>query len=906
MIKLLLHQTVISCLLVGVLAIQPVLSQEIEESDETTEGIIRETGESTTDLDFSDIDLSAFGLAAADLDSNRLLLPTAERQLWQKIETEGSLDLYDKRLLTQTLPYLVSPETGLFNQIQAETIRGYYEDRQKISRLFPGADQESQRHRAKAGVIRSLGSTSCGSESLFARLLDPAKPLWVHYQLEQPAPQTPVWPFGRNFDKVARQFFWLEGRAFANRAITPTGWQDFLAQLAIGEIEERLALRPGALANLPIDGLPTAIAEARIAANLGLPILPSAQSEESFYADLGRRQLELAFQLPTHSLVGKNWRAIYQQIGFRVLEEELGLPAPASLDSVFETALSLTDNPRFQALAAELTERSEFYQDRLLAFNLPSELELPSGGESPLDQRLINGDPEAFALAGAWFLADSLDLSPNDSQTFVRLIAAGQNRPISLASAKAFDVELSLTTLFSAETTEEERQTLFERLGRGYETAIKGTLPRLNEAALLAIVDANQLPTLSTVLTDLTNPDRRSAIVAKLAAASAEEADYPNGLTFEALVGRGQVQLAETLGLTPTELTDLQAAKPSATARATGAFVDQALGWPAGTAFDLAQQTDKTSSIAAKQLQEKRLLQTGANRLWDFLRLTGRLKTALDELYFNGVVTSDLTGYQPEFEDETIATEEMDETPEEQEGDEQETAEEAETDTETDDELGEDQEFTDETVELAIPVEYESLANALKRSLVLPLAEIELLITGHWLPGLRRASFGLIGVELGQSSNLTGEKLIEAWKNSSQESAKDLRQHGQIFDQSSIVPNKLADELKNSTAANLSRTIEDLAVYQWNITCLDKRVEAKEAINRLIKTLIDLPEIIDGATTEDNRPNRPVQMITYSVADLADTTRQAIDQAYPGANGLFRKWGVYRADRAWDMVYIGY
>lgn len=850
---------------------------DLIDATELDDSTLSDTTGSIGSIDLSNLDL----LLGTNpyLNTPSVLLPPAEQALWQTALDNSTLDQYDKRLTAQTLPLLGRE----FGPMVAQSLLGYTQKGRDISREFAGAKNTSQRATGKAAAITAIGTTVCSTETLFSRSLNPATLLWVHQQTGQTTHTSALNQFfGRSFDMVARQSFWQEGRAFTNSFIAPTDWSDFLQAIGRGSLEQQFALEPSSLQNIPTDQLTETVGRLHFASQLGLPDIPEAENEEEFYTQLGQWRLEQTLGLPRHSFVGQTWQEIYRHIGFRGLEDQL-TPQLASDHSPFETTETvLTENERFTALAEQLTQRGLIYTEPLRALGLPTEEILATTeGQSTLYERLINGDPQAFATAGAYFLADNLNLPLSEIRLLLARIDLGNDRPISLAQARPVDSQFQTDQLFSAESTAETRQQLFYSLGQAYRQQIESRLPQVNESVLLAITGNNTNPTYQQVISVITNGAQRDTTFQTIGEATAQES-LVGQLTEESLEKYGAAQLAETFDVATTDITNLSDPNRNdsdPTIKATGILLDSGFGWPEGTAARIAKQEINPESVAATLIQGSQLL-LGATRLWEKLGLDEDLITQLNELYFTSEAPT-----EDELDEETSPTPSID-----------------------DEELI-DPEGTDEYIEFAIPVEEQPFAEAVSTELRIPLEAVDSLLTGRFRTTLLYLTLTQIANELAGRSTITPSKLIHLLEQPSIEATQTFLAQTELLQESTYVSPTLYAQLEaaigeNNLAGIWSALINEV-VYQWNITCPDKQAETKTAITNLVETLVDLPaDPADG--TASQTATRPIQLFTYSTTNLPAALMEKVQAAYPGLGRADIKWGLYAAPRAWNHLYIGY
>src|SRR4029079_15533879 len=110
--------------------------------------------------------------------------------------------------------------------------------------------------------------------------------------------------------------------------------------------------------------------------------------------------------LPSYSLGNRqNWRDIYHSIAIRVFEQELNIPGLVAEEPSVNMPLNHS-NTRVNAIVKALTDRGALYSNPGIAFNLPSIVNTVDSQE--MFRRITAQDPTAWALAGAYFLAQSL------------------------------------------------------------------------------------------------------------------------------------------------------------------------------------------------------------------------------------------------------------------------------------------------------------------------------------------------------------------------------------------------------------------------------------------------------------------------------------------------------------------
>lgn len=823
-------------------------------------------------------------------------LNQTDRQLWQKAIDDSKLDELDKRVTTQLLPKLAKG----FSYIAAQTLFGYDDPDNQTSRLFDGAKNTSQRALGKATNITAIGTTSCATFTRFARGLDPQNPLWLHYQNPKSTKAPLENFFGRSFDAAASQSFWLEGRAFTNALTTPDSWSDFMQQIAKGEIEQQFGLAPGSLQKTAVSDLVATVGQLRLASSLGLNDLPAAEDEEQFYSQLGQWQVEQGLSLPRFSLEGENWREIYQTIGFRVLEDQL-INGPAESESPFgNSGLTLQENDRFLLLAKQLQKRALIYADPRRALNLPAENYLPTAeGRLNIYDRLTNGDPDAFAIAGAYYLAEGLNLAPNQTAAFIQSVERGEDRPITLADARPIDDRFQANQFFSAGSTEESRQAIFTQVGRTLEASINSNLGRLNEIVLLAISGSNRTPSLQKLMDTITDPENRDRAYQKIGDYSAKEADYTGGFTIQELKLRGELKLAETLNLSVMQLRQLDAIDRNSAdpeIKQTAFDVDYAMGWPEGTALIIARQEFDGNSVGAIVSHENRI-RIGGKRLLRLLGLTDEQTEALLNLYIRSDAPTTTT-------DGTPSTPTTTTTPRPSPSPKTPVNDQSDEDTPFDDEqLGEEVEL------FSISPQELPFAGELVSSLRVPSETIDALLAGRLLLALPQLTLAALGQEMAESSTITSFKLIDLYLSPTLEGATAVANQkvgaGDSFYGEPGFFEELEAGVQDGDSYRIWLAVANEVTRQWNITCPDKQVEAEEAITKLIESLIDLPPI-DGSVDPETTLTRPAQILTAKKERLSPTLLNSIPEAYPGIGEAGVKWGVYSAPRAFDHIYIGY
>lgn len=847
-----------------------------------------------------------------------------DKQDWEDLlANQTNTSKYDKRIITQLLPALVGQENNLLDGLVVSRLRRGYTNGE-TSYETAGATNASQHGQAKAVALAALGTTWCGTDVIFPRRLDQEKPLWVHQQTQVDTKEQERWPFSRNFDSLARQFFWIEARAFTNRPITATTWSSFLQQVAKGEIEERFGLTPGSLANSSASDLDQTVARARLAKTLGLPDLPEANSESEFFEALGRRRLEIELNLPRNSFVGgdsgQSWREIYQQIGFRVLEQQVSLPEDFTNKPLFQDVQFLVSDPRFLQLQKRLEVRSQHYTDPRIAFNLPTEEYLTTNSGQNIFQRVVSGDPEAFSIIGAYFLADSLELSPNDTKQFILKVSqqAGELPAIPLANARPIDPNLSSDEIFNSDT--EKHPVLFELLGRGLSDQIRDQLPKLNDSVLRALSDNNNTPNYEDVLAVITNIKQQQDAIQKLAITSAEDANYfqinPDGsfkkdggkltpgFTTNNLRNRGIAILSKTLGIDVVSLAQLETTTSDTEliteTNTVAEQIDEAIGWPSGTTDQLTRRSPE-SGIEEALLTDKQLIEIGADNLWDRLGVSDELKTVLTTYFFTDSIPENAPIPTDEDEAVTEESESVDSDNLDEESDEEIEISES---SESLEELGED-EFLYQSVLQSHPA---ALDDSLSLGLGISLNDLELLITGRMMPALIHITLARLGKEITPKDStviLDDATLLDLFTDPATDEAAQLTNIATDFPfiQESYL-NKIAGAIQDDDLYQIWRTTHSEAVYQWNVFCPNKQQEAKAAIAKVIDYLVSLPSAEGNSVATP--PTRPYQILTYDLSVIDSDTALKINEAYPDADGQDIKSGAFNNPRDWDHLYIGY
>lgn len=860
-------------------------------------------------------------------DLGDLIFTRSDRALWQAAIGENEISQYDKRLTNLLLPRLAA----LFGDLKIQTLYGYKEENNKISREFSGATNLSQRAIGKAAAVTAIGTVSCGTETLFARVINPPKPLWLHYQKKQENKQGLNDFFGRSFDKAARESFWLEGRAFTNALITPKSWSDFLQRVAKAEIEEQFGLKAGSLGLAPSGEMESTLGRLRLASQLGLPDLPLAGAENELYADLGQWQIENSLALPRYSLRGETWRDIYQNIGFRVLEDQFS-PSSQDLRSSPFNEGNVTENPRFQLLAQQLEKRAKQYANPRRALNLPTESYLPQANDQlGLLDKLLLGDPDAFATAGAYHLADSLQLNPAATELFIKSIAGGDERVPNLSSAHPLDNSLPLTDLFSSETTAEKRLALFEQAGKSYELIIKENLEAVNEIVLLSLVGDNKNPSLSQVIAAVTDENRRPELFIAIGRASAEEADYSDGFSAKTLQERAINTLGKAFNLEPADITALaqpERNESDPALKATGNTIDRLMNWPEGTAMTIARQELNDDSAAASLYEQQRLRQ-GATKLWGYFGFSDSLADTMNNLYFSDIVPSDeelAKGLKKDADNGSPVPEPPSETNSGPEANPSpgnnpdginvgtgvvttsppgtKTTDGSNADkNEGDTDLGFDE---DEVVQFAIAPQELSLAGGLQAATLAPLSSIDALLAGRLRAALTQATLASLARQLGEDSTITVGKLIELYEQPTHELATAVAQQAESTSGSYLVDENFFSSLKENVASQFYpvwNTLTNEAIRQWNIDCPSLLPQAETTIASFIEAASEFPAIGEVENQEENVA-RPAQIITYSKDYFNEPLVNRLTAAYPGMGERGIKWGLYTSPRAWDHLLL--
>ncbi len=663
-----LVRLIIGLLVFGLFTMPVARAQEAQESSQGSNTPPQAAPDSVVDpaVDPISDSLASLDRLAASLTQPQLTLNKKDIADWQALleNQRTNLQKHDRRAMTQLLPYLSNeaPEVGplVIDQIRrkhdsSETEQTTYSDGSRaVSPLAFG----------KGAVVSAVGVTRCFDDVLFPQRLSPIKPLWL-VNSSQPASQSQLWPFGWSFDRLVQESFWLESRGFTNRPISPraeaspllanvnnllpellgqtdsnqdgsqkgiTLWKSFLVEIAKTEIEERFGLAPGALRLVSTSQLGQTAGSLRLAQTLGLPFLPSTASEAGFYQELGRRQLETGLGLPAGSLQGAtkantSWRDIYQNIGLRTLEDQFNLGANSSangstdpLKSFQEESQtagfqnqSLAELPRFKAISQYLEERGIFYTDPRRALNLPTEEYLPTGaGQNTIYQRLINGDPEAYTVVGAYSLAQTMNLSNNATKALLAHVEAGQDGTLTLSEARPLPVSYRAESFFSATFNTADLARLFEELGRKYQDGLTTNLARLSDELLLAVSGSNRTPDYKKAMAVFTNEQDRASLLAALAEATSIDANYPDGFSVEALSQRGAELLAAELKLKATDLENLESLAEDSQAQTQfqqiTEAIDRAMHWsqlpdqsPSSSIEDTGDTTGITGSGAAGQ-----------------------------------------------------------------------------------------------------------------------------------------------------------------------------------------------------------------------------------------------------------------------------------------------------------------
>ncbi len=811
-----------------------------------------------------------------------LSLNQADQEDWATL-TNKDTGLYDHRLLTQLLPNL----TNNLDHLTVDALRrNHATEATKKSDEISGATNTSQHYYGKAASITSVGLTSCAAETYFPRTFEGSEQVWLHWQTGDADEQTPNGIFERSFDKMARAAFWAESRSFTRRFIGSTTWSNFLQQLAKGEIEKRFGLPAGSLAYTAVSDLDSLLAKARIAQQLGIVTLPEAKSETDFYTQLGQHITEKELDLPFDSFVGTSWREIYQRVALRVLDITASLPQDVTKDTTTTPIDQLISpsNSHLQQLTSRLEARSKLYPDPQIAFNLPTEEYLTTGESSSIFTRILNADPDAYAIVGAYFMADSLEFSPVATQRFIGQIANGEDRAPNLAEGRPIDPSLSPTTLFANQPNALTAQ--FEKIGRSQESIMTEHLSRLNGAVLLALSDSNRTPTLDTVINNLVDETKRPTLLQAVAKASIADANYYvadsegrlqkdsegqplSGFSNENLVRRGQELLAEALGANQSEVEALESDASGEDTQLLAARFDTVMGWPDQTTLHLAQNSTAIDL-------DKLILETGAKLLWQRLELTENESALLNHLYLG--TTEPTSAGAGDDEDQL--------------GDLGETGTLGDSGDGSNDGSG-------ETINFAIPAAQQTLLKRLSVTTELDASDTALLLTGRFLPAMYRMSLSVIN-----SRTLT---------NSESDLLDEIDKPATELDPSLITPTEtllrpsyfeaIAKAVEADDTYFLWRSTREEVIYQWNMDCSNKKEQADKAIERLVDTLISLP--YDEAGTAQVT-SRPIQILTYNKEGLNDSLHDKIGQAYPNADGKNTKWGVYTNPRDFDHLYISY
>ncbi len=816
----------------------------------------------------------------------RLTFNEVDKADW--LDENNDSQLHDRRILFELAPYLKdnAATTGISSLIFDRLRRGYDTDETKISRKTSGATNVSPHYYGKAATVSAIGTTSCIDEVLFPRSINNQKPVWVHWQTGEQHNNVTEWPFGWGFDSVARQFFWLEARAITNHPITSLTWSNFLQQLAKAEIEERFDLPAGSLSNIAVSDLPNTIARLRLASQLGLADLPAATTEPIFYEALGRREVEQNLNLPVGSLTSqKSWRDVYKTIGLRVMEEQLSLPQPSAESLITAPAdqIVTAESDRVKQVAARFKARAELYQDPRLAFNLPPEAYIPSTGEDSIVTQLSAGQPEAFATVGAYFLTESLGLTTGEAAKFVQDIQSGQEAVIPLSSAHLTDPRYQLKNYFSADSSPANQADIFETVGREQEETIKSHLARINESVLRSIQSDNTTPSLNEIISLITDSSRRVTSLSELANYSSEDANYPDGITIEALRQRGVVLLADALDLDPTLVQKLDSDTDNADVTETAQIIDTAMGWPNGTTRDFARRQGSEVSPTTALVQEKQLLTIGSTNLWTKLGLEQSTQDKLHSLFFGGVSPVDQTVPISPPEPETRPTPSP--SP------------------------ASDGNDDDEFVELDIPASQQDLATELQQQIGLPPEEVATVLSGQLRPLIYKGTISRLASILAIDSTLTPQKFLEALSKPEASALASIADQGlQLTSPSFVMPNffnRLQEIAKSGDLYRVQELFQAEAVHQWNFNCPNKTVQAQQAIEQLVRVLVGLPGQDDS--NSEGLPPRPVQILTYDTSNFDSDLTDEIEAAYPGADGKDNRQGVYGSlERSYDSVTIGY
>ncbi len=742
---------------------------------------------------------------------------------------------------------------------------------------YPDTNDDNLATSGKAISLVAIGQTSCFDDTLFHQRFSPTRPLWVHNQTDdrERSKQPEATPrLSQSFDTLARQGLWLETRGWSDYLLTPTSWNDFLQNLATAEIEQRFALRPGTLDKMAIGDLPQAIASARLASQLGLISLPETNTDADFYTILGKEHMEATLGLPKASLIGKEWSEIYANIGLRVLETHLGL---GNIDgsSPFPATTGLSTNNRFQALRQALTDRADLYSNPNIALGLPGNDSLPNSQDSTIFVRLSNGDPTAFATAGAYFLATNLQLAPPETATFVQAIDSGQSRPPSLTSGRPLDPTIEAATFFSAGSNEKTRQALWQKIGHRQDSQLRDHLGRVNGTVLLALTGSSRQLERHELINFLTNTSERQKALESIAASSASDAGYRNDLSTSSLTRRGQEILADDLDVTITSITDLDGLTNNSIPESVEQgqsldTIDSTLNWPKGTALTLIRnQIDPD--------RQKALLLTGANTIWQSLGLSNQLKSALDNLYFKNLIET--------------PSESPDSTPD------------APEEPEDDPNIDLNETFNN----FSIPLSARPLADLITSETGLTINEVENLLVGR-LP-IIPLTLSTMAKALSANSTIVPAKLAAAYNTPSASTVQPLLDQAESLGELAVFSPFFFETLKKAGASPyvIWQTLEGEALRQWNISCPSRELEAQEAIDRLVSTVIGFSHNYETYSLESDGAQAPVQIVLFDQESLSENTRNIADDAYPVGIVESRRWGVLKnSQRTWDHLYMAY
>lgn len=834
-----------------------------------------------------------------------VIFSQSEQRTWEQIIDDQQLADKDKRLTNYILPSLVEE----FGQLHVDILKDYSTPEQQKSRLLANSVGISPRYFAKATSVTSLGTINCtDSSASFARELELAKPLWLNRQLKSPNDLIDAKAnnfFGRSFDLAARQGLNLPLRSITNRLTSELTWSGLLQQLATAEIEERFDLKTGVLANIPSSELDLAIARARLSRQIALGNLPTTQDTQSSFtldkptlkASLGQQIVEQTLNLPQNSFTSLSktrfWYETYQNIGWRVLEEELAIPIDEQTSSPFPTSTSLTELPRFQLLAKKLAQRGEIYKNPVLALGLPTEGYLPTAtGESDIYQQVLNGDPDALATIGAYFLADSLQLSSSATAELVQAVRRGENRAINLATARPLPSELQAETLFKGDSTLKERNQTLSLVGESSHQALTAQLARINGNVLLAITGNNQAPSLNQIESILRDQSKKAEILEKLAKFSANDADYPDGLTAAALQRRGEQLLAEAINLDSTEIQQLSEPTDSAIVLSIGQKVDSALGWPSLNDQPLSRQ------LATKSLTERQLLEVGIDQLWNKFRFYDELKVALNSYFFDYLIQP-VNRREPSLTDQNEETVTIDE-PSNSDGS-------ASDQTDTDEDTAKDS-GDEEIVIFKILKDFHqdetSITDALTAVTGLDAEALVPILSGRFNSGLKLFTLSTMAKILSENSTITTTKLLNLYDQPTVNGVESItNQATAVSENGFILPSFFTDltNIANEEQVKNAWQIIDQEIYrQWNIDCPLKT----EAVNRNLERLIDKVMEWPATTNEPSQePTRPVQIFTFNPESFSEKIQTKISTSYP--KDRQSKSGVFPNPRNWDDIYIG-